>query len=1048
MFQLSVNPLCIGKDKNTIGLSVWEGRTLTVQDLADWMYIQGRAFATGIYQDKRKHDASWVGAQSVVVDIDTFTPSQIEAIQDVGGIMPYLLSVDFVSRYAALIAPSSSYTTDTPKVHVIFLLDRITETQTNYQLLHDYISAQIPLTTDPALKRPSQGVFGTVYADDRPKSITDVYVNPLADRINVTQLSAEIVRLHRELLPYNDKALETAAASHVKPTIRSERHYEQPHSTQVRLVLEALGYALRGWGRKDYTQEWLPLVFAAYDGSDGDPTVRDYILHHPDIVWGGAKAKREFVNWWRKHTPREDGRRVRVASLFYMATRNGWLATSSIDLTQYDYETEHIEDVGQWLIDNDPERLLLMSATGTGKTRGAGLYLKHRMDNGTFTGKAVFFAPSIKLCVDLSATLKAIGVENTLYIDGSQTKDADTLSQAKVLVTTLQTFAIKVMRKGVKIEDYQLAVIDESDELISGFARAGLNKAFGFRSHVRAKQSQWGMTALYSIMQSVDRVFLLDGTATRVSLTALERFSPPGMVRCVKNTWSWKKAAVKMVPDVHSARHVATEAALDGFRVVVATDTRREARILYEYMLAHECVKPNDIILITGDTHHNEQVQAFFDDVNASAEKYRVVIYNSAMGSGVSITSVKPDVIVQIGTFVSARKMLQILNRYRQQATVYAYIMPNESLYTEDIDAKVSAINNVIRYEETVTIARRERTEIANVTLELARLSVQDELEQRRNRLIFYRHLLEGDNRKVTILEDRLADERYKDSYSDVYEALKDRKAEIYATWHTVDPLQRTDNKTGMHEDDIARGYLHTWIKRIVPDVDAALAQYDPTTLAEMVTKHGRYLNDMKRWLEPKAALERSLKDMLESRRMTLTFKLWLSKLELVSLVSMLFDNTDGTLYDDEAADKYTAFLNALKLREDMYNAYVRSSRKKYDTIINKKGYTPEAALTMCKYILNGIGLTVKRKQRRRGDERQQVYYIETGGMIELLNLGGIATSCITFDGEALEAAKKDVQTATAAYHRLAPAQKAQVLGEIELGSTFEEGVKIISAGV
>src|SRR5690606_14643211 len=246
---------------------------------------------------------------------------------------------------------------------------------------------------------------------------------------------------------------------------RVQSHLEATPEKQTEVVLEALSYALKGgWGERDRYGR-MPLIMSAFAGSN-DTRVRDAFLNCSGEAWDASTQRETFETWWKQHVPRKGG--INVGLLFREARKHGWLQKSSVELSNY---TEiYAEEVSEWLLTGTlPSRVLLKSGTGTGKTLAAIALLKTMTEP-----KAIFFAPSIKLCMNLSASISKAGIENTLYIDGRKTKDAATLKEAKVLVTTLQTFAVKAFASGVRINDYDLVVMDECDELLSAFVRSGI----------------------------------------------------------------------------------------------------------------------------------------------------------------------------------------------------------------------------------------------------------------------------------------------------------------------------------------------------------------------------------------------------------------------------------------------------------------------------------------------------------------------------------------------------------------------------------------------
>jgi hypothetical protein len=443
--RLSTNATCKGKDKHTISNAQWQARDLSRASFLRWQYIDGLAIAPGLFDGNRKLTKAWRGSNLIIVDVDEHT----------GDTLAEALASDYVQEYCFAAWPSSSYTDEKRKYHFAFELDETVTALDAYTRLSAHVAAQLPMQADKALTRAAQGVYGTVFTSyEHKKSLSDglCYLNEKAACVPVLETLRGIAR------DENISGAGQLTLTSVSVKARTEKHHEQDEKAQERVTLDALRYALKGWGRRDY-EDWLQVCFAAWDGC-ASLDVMQAIIDHPDVMWRPGE-KREFPAWW---AGLKQGK-ITVASLFYRARQNGWLRQTSADLQPDDYHEIEAYELNDWLSNQDvPARALILSPTGSGKTLAAIATLK-RLD----VPKSVFFAPSIKLCYDLSAKLNAAGVANVLYIDDGTTKDAATLQAANVLVTTLQTFAVKVVSKGVDIRDYSLAVIDESDELISAF---------------------------------------------------------------------------------------------------------------------------------------------------------------------------------------------------------------------------------------------------------------------------------------------------------------------------------------------------------------------------------------------------------------------------------------------------------------------------------------------------------------------------------------------------------------------------------------------------
>jgi hypothetical protein len=378
--------------------------------------------------------------------------------------------------------------------------------------------------------------------------------------------------------------------------------------------------------------------------------------------------------------------------------------------------------------------------------------------------------------------------------------------------------------------------------------------------------------------------------------------------------------------------------------------------------------------------------------------------------------------------------------------------MRHESLYTENIEDTVQRVQRVIDMEASQTLDRRERSEIATITLELAQLSVGDEMEQRRNRELFYRGLLEKDNRKVTVLDTVQTPDTLADEIKDIHARIAERKQVVYSLWPDVEPIERGKQPQDIDEDTLLAGLLHTRIINTLQSEDnvkAALHEFSPEYLADIVHTHARNVWKIERWLEPQKALDASIQDMHVQNRVPLAFGLWVSRLDLIAQTRHLFASTDDILTDEDADTRYMHYLEEIRQREDTYNAFVGDNRhmfhKVYTTYEDKQDLA-RAALVMCRAVLARVGLSVRRKTVQQDGERIQVWTIQDRGLFDLMRLRGHDITSLTFDNPALDEAKRKTAEARAVFKRLDKTQQAAVMARMDtLGDTFYQAVNVAS---
>jgi hypothetical protein len=598
------------------------------------------------------------------------------------------------------------------------------------------------------------------------------------------------------------------------------------------------------------------------------------------------------------------------------------------------------------------------------------------------------------------------------------------------------------------MSSYTFVCIDESDELISSFVLAETGTTLGFSSHVRKHESQWGLYALQQIYNHVKYVYMLDGTATKVSQQLANSFlilDQP--VQVYHNTWQRVKAPIYMLNSVYEARKLALDAVKKGLKTVIAVDTKEEARLLYEYILEFDLALETDIIMITGDTHNSNDVRAFFTDVEQGAHDKQVVIYNSAMGSGVSIVETCPAVFVQICKHLSPRKNLQLLNRYRQQSVVYCYTQQGENLYHTSVDDRLKTVNIVIDNEKLLTgLDYETRSYIADVTTDLARLSVIDEYEQRRSYRDFYIGLLKKDGREVhEPLIDTVIGDDFKQNFSKARALIDAQKEQVLTGWRSIEPINR-DNRP---PDDItlldyARGILHTQINNFIPENENL--DIDDYELAKLVTTYSKNVRFIERYLQLSKALTSSIRNSKNDRDAITTFKVYMSRLEAISQVGLIMESSDSSKnLVDIVPD---SFLHELDRRKYTYNLIAKRQDRSYEYIIKKFEHDKiNAALSISKMLLKPFGLKLKRTngKRDRDGNRQRVVKI-TGNkdIIKLLKLRGFNIDKINFDIHKLIDYSTQIKPLISKYVDLSIHDQNEVMERLKDSTlTFEESIEL-----
>lgn len=1038
-YTRSLDPRLVGKRPDLLN-TPWATVTGSVTDLVSWAYVAGRAFAAGVFdhdtplaageKSTRRADR-WRGSQLIVIDLDdvpALTLAEVLALP--------------VVQQAAAVFPSSSYAPDRLKLHILYALAAPLTGAEQYKQVGLHLAEQFPFPVDSSTLNPAQPVFGTVFSDprmaDHRRALDDglCWLNPTPPMLNAPAILAARIA-SGAYVPHAAPAAHEAEARTTREdgesiSKRVAAHEAAPAAKRLSVTLEAVRYALRGDWSERTREGRLPLLMAAHAASH-DHAVRDAFLEARGAAWDASTQKATLQAWWAKHTTKEGG--YTAATLFYEARRQGWLQYSSVELSN---ATEiYAPEVGDWLARPDlPTRLLLKSATGTGKTTGAIRLLKSLGADA----RAVFFAPSIKLCVAMSAALSAAGVENTLYIDGTRTKDAQALRAARVLVTTLQTFGVKLLSGGYRMADLDLVVIDESDELFSSFVRAGIGSKLSAPSHVTREQARHGVETLVQALGHAKRVLLLDGTATDLSRFVLERLSPTGTTGVYVNTFQRAKAPVTMFAHLNALRSDIVASAMLGQRVVVACDTKAEAALIETLLRLTHAVDAESILRIAGDTVGDRRVNEFFADVEAGAARYPVVIYNSAMGSGVSIVHTQPDVVYLIGTYLQPRKLLQMLNRYRRQVEVRAYVSPRETLYSDTVDERYQRLQEAVSGEAALAeLPAAEREALAEFVADAALIAATDDHDQHRSVRDFFVRLLREDGRAVRFHDDR-ADgiaERVK-AAKDI---LRERKADILRTWRQAPPLARgAALPRDADVESVARGLLHGTLREEFGEALDAPSDLDDEALARLALDFRPHRWTIERVLKPERVASNAASELRNPRRETTTFRLYFSRVELVTTLTAFLPDLSASYTDDDLETRAAAFIKEVGKRQAIFDLVAASDERYLDLM--QRPMTPlERAKRMAKAILRSVGLTLKRKNGKRvkgSEARERVLYVDgLSRLSQYLALRGhdraaVSEALRTMNKSAFDRAAVEARKASRAFLKLSAPEQRDIVQALE----------------
>lgn len=751
---------------------------------------------------------------------------------------------------------------------------------------------------------------------------------------------------------------------------RLDAHMKQPMERREAIVKECLTIVFDKWGNTLSNDEWTQVWMAAHHGA---PTngVRDFIINNPDVHWSdGNEGKRLFAQRWTRHNWQENG--YTVASLFWIAKKAGWLLDTGYEIPEDAVENINVQFVSDWLKAETeiPTRLLIESQTGSGKTTAIKLLWERAGKPRT-----VIFVPTVKLATELHHSLIRQDMPSTLYRDDIKGKaiDIESMREAQILVTTLQTFATRLFASGTPLRNYGLVYIEEIDQLLSGFARGG---GGFYMSHVTETQARLGFQVLNEAYKDSKIVWGVDATMSQVSSSMAHRLTE-GQIRIIRNNHIKEKPPVTFVKDYESAYQVAYKSLKRNKKVVIICDTANKAVEAHRLMVQMKAVTEEEAIVLTRHTSQKSEVIDFMKDVNKGASRYKLVVYNSIMGSGVSITDVTPDVIVQMSHYLTPRNNLQMLNRYRSQSEVYCYYQTGENLYTKTREDILKEVTESVEIESNlIRLPLIARTDVAAMRDSLSSISVADEQSQRRSPITFYQSLLHRDGRK-TLTEDVEVSGILAHNIKKVRELQRTEQQYIAKNWHTVRPITQEDPADeNMTDIEVALGLQHGVIFRAlkgnVPDVDdTEFAEY----VHKVVTQMRPYSFVLSEFMTQEKALHRAERHIIDGDKALTAINTNISTIKIVSFVKTLYDKMNTEVQPDRVESHSRLFLNQLRDNKALYDSVMRRSRDKFDMVWNEEDPV-ETAIQFSKLLLRQIGLRQKKRRTRAHGEDKRTLYI------------------------------------------------------------------------
>ncbi len=193
------------------------------------------------------------------------------------------------------------------------------------------------------------------------------------------------------------------------------------------------------------------------------------------------------------------------------------------------------------------------------------------------------------------------------------------------LITTLPSIVNQIDPQSGSLRAIDILFIDEVEQVLSALFSSTIDK------HERLRI----FNTLVAVIKRAKYVICLDGDASTVAYDFLKSIRED--VTVIVNEYRNTDRPMKTYPS-KAALQTALYQTLETDSGVVAVACSSDK---FAAKLARQCgrrVGTDQVLLVTGDRKHDPAVRAFLKNPDANASGFRVILYTSAMGSGVDIS--------------------------------------------------------------------------------------------------------------------------------------------------------------------------------------------------------------------------------------------------------------------------------------------------------------------------------------------------------------------------------------------------------------------------
>lgn len=292
--------------------------------------------------------------------------------------------------------------------------------------------------------------------------------------------------------------------------------------------------------------------------------------------------------------------------------------------------------------------LLIKSPLATGKTE-----LARRMIAAQ--------APERNILVLTHRAALAENIAERLEMESYKTIPTEYLPSASRLVCSFDS-----LHKIGAVDRFDLLIIDEFEQFVPHL----------WAGTIRNQLRQYSL--LVKALRRTQQVVALDAHMSDLSREFLEMThgsAPYAIENSYRHEWGTLHLHAHSTTVLREALDVQAQT---GQTVVIVTDARAQS-FVYEQLAAAQ-VGADQIMLINGHTSGTRTGRAFIKDINAHLGRYRFLITNGSLGTGIDVQTPVAGVfgIFSRAAWIRASDIMQMMMRYRNAATRHLYVVPGQ----------------------------------------------------------------------------------------------------------------------------------------------------------------------------------------------------------------------------------------------------------------------------------------------------------------------------------------------------------------------------------